>query len=388
MKVTQVAELLNTVAQELLGESIVVNEDLSNVVDVGTAIMNTNEWFENYTRAVNDVIGRDVFVNRRYSGRAPSVLMDGWEYGSILRKTRAGLPDAEVNESWELQDGASYDPNIFHKPEVSTKFYNSKTTFEIAMSFTIDQAKSAFRSAEDMNGFFSMIRNAIENKMTILNDALIMRTINAMIAETVYNEFSAGTYTGASGVRAVNLLYLYNQAYTLNITAAEAITDPAFIRFASYTIKNYMDRMKTLSTLFNVGQTEKFTPEDRMKLVMLSEFKNAAEIFLYSGVGQFREDRLDFTSRAESVAYWQGSGIDYAFDSTGEINVVTPSGHSVDITGVLACIFDRDALGVSNYNRRTTTHYNAKAEFINEFHKADAGYFNDLDENFVVFFVA
>lgn len=388
MKVAQVAKLLGTVAEELLGESVVVNEDLSNVVDIGTQIMNTTDWFENYTRSVNDVIGRDVFVNRIYTGRAPSVLMDGWEYGSIMRKTRADLPDAVENESWELQDKTSYDPNIFNKPKVSTKFYNNRTTFEIDMSFTIDQAKSAFRSAEDMNSFFSMIRTAIENKFTLLNDALIMRTINAMTAETMYNEFPEGTYTGASGVRAVNLLYLYNQRTGGNLAADAAVTDEGFIRYASYTIKNYTDRLKTISNMFNIGGTSKFTPEDRLHLVMLSEFKNAADIYLYDAQGQFSRDLLTFTDRAESVTFWQGSGLNYGFADTSAVNVTTPSGHAVNAGGILAVAFDRDSLGVSNFNRRTTTNYNAKAEFINEFHKCDAGYFNDLDENFVVFYAA
>ena len=389
MKVSQVYDILNTITGELLGESVIVNEDLSNVVDVGKAFENLENGYDNYVRRLHDHIGKMVFVDRVYAGRAVSVLMDSWEFGSILEKVRAALPEAEENESWELEDRASYDPNIFYKPTVSAKFFNNRVTFEIPISITEKQVKSSFSNATQLNAFYSMIQTAIANSMTVKLDALIMRTINAGIAETIYNEFSGGVYNASSGVRAVNLLYLYNQtlAEADRITASEAMTDSGFIRFASYTIKNYMGYMNDMSTLFNIGGTEKFTPNDRMKIVMLNQFKNAAEVYLYDGPNQFNTEGIKLP-QVDGVSYWQGSGTDLGFNSVTAINVRTPSGHDVSITGVLACIFDRDTLGVANLDRRVTTNYNAKAEFWNEWHKYDAGYFLDLDENFVVFFAA
>jgi len=387
MLVEQVYAILNTITQEMLGDSIIVNEDLSNIVDVGRAFANAGS-LDNYVRKLNDHIGKMVFVDRVYSGRAPSVLMDGWEYGSILEKVRGDLPDATENETWELQDGASYDPNIFTRPAVSVKFFNDRVTFEVPVSFTERQVKSAFSSAVQMNAFMSMIRTNVENSLTVKMDSLIMRTINAGIGETLHSEFPAGTYTGASGVRAVNLLWLYNQRFTQNLTAAAAITDPAFIRYASYMIKNYVRRMQDMSRLFNVGGTAKFTPADRMHVVMLDEFKNAADVYLYDGLNQFNTENIRLPGSMETVAYWQGSGLAYGFADTSAINVKTPSGDTVSAGGIIGVIFDRDTLGVTNVDRRVTTNYNAKAEFYNEWHKRDAGYFLDLDENFVVFYLA
>lgn len=387
MQVTQVYNILNTITQEILGDSIIVNEDLSNIVDVGRAFANAGS-LDNYVRKLNDHIGKMVFVDRVYSGRAPSVLMDGWEYGSILEKVRGDLPDATENETWELQDGASYDPNIFTRPAVSVKFFNDRVTFEVPVSFTERQVKSAFSSAVQMNAFMSMIRTNVENSLTVKMDSLIMRTINAGIGETLHSEFPAGTYTGASGVRAVNLLWLYNQRFNQNLTAAAAITDPAFIRFASYMIKNYVRRMQDMSRLFNIGGTAKFTPADRMHVVMLDEFKNAADVYLYDGLNQFNTENIRLPGSMETVAYWQGSGLAYGFADTSAINVKTPTGDTVSAGGIIGVIFDRDTLGVTNVDRRVTTNYNAKAEFYNEWHKRDAGYFLDLDENFVVFYLA
>lgn len=386
MLVTQVYDILNTITNEILGDSIVVNEDLSNVVDVGRAFENLENGLDNYVRRLQDHIGRMVFVNRVYAGRAPRVLMDGWEYGSIMEKVRARLPEATENESWELQDGASYDPNVFTAPEVSVKFFNKRITFEIPISITERQVKSSFSNATQLNAFYSMIQTAIENSMTVKLDSLIMRTINTAIAETLYSEFDNGVYSSGSGVRAVNLLYLYNQDHAgATITAEEAIKNPEFIRFAAYIMGTYSDRLTVMSKLFNVEATEKFTPKDKQHFILLSEFARAADVYLQSDTFHDEFTRLP---EAELVTYWQGSGTDYAFNSTSKISVTTPNNHTVTTDGILGVIFDRDTLGVSNLDRRVTTNYNPKAEFWNEWHKADAGYFLDLSENCVVFFVA
>lgn len=385
MEIKQLHPLVNSATKEVLGESGVIAEDLSNLVDIGEAIFNA-EAVDRYVRALVNQVGKVVFVNRVYAGSAPSVLMDGWEYGSILEKIRVELPDATENESWELVDGASYDPNIFHKPKVSAKFFNKRITFEIDISITEMQVKQSFQNSTQLNAFVSMIFNSVENSMTLKLDGLVMRTINNFIAETLYNQFNAGDYGAGSGVRAVNLLYLYNQKFpNANIDAADAMTNPEFIRFMSMTLANYVKRLATFSTLFNIGKTTKFTPADRLHIVMLSDVMSAAGAYLQSDT--FHEQ---FTAlpKAETVPFWQGSGENYTFDEISSINVATASGHNVNASGIVCVMFDRDALGVTNMDRRVRTNYNGKAEFMNYFYKYDAGYFNDLDENFVVFYIA
>lgn len=383
MEVKQIYDIMNSITTELLGDSIIVKEDLSNIVELGKQFEDV-VGLENYVAKLPDHVGRVVFVDRKYEGRAPQVLMDGWEYGSILEKIATRIPDAVENEDWQLTDGASYDPNVFHAPDVFGEFYNKRVTFEIDMSITRKQVKSSFDNVTQLNSFLSMILNAIETSLTVKLDALIMRTINNMIGETFYAEFPSGTYNNTSGIKAVNLLYLYNQKFSKSLAAADALTDPEFIRFASFTMANYMDRLKVLSNLFNIGGESRFTPASKLHIAMLSEFKNAADIYLQSDT--FHETYTALPN-SDSVPYWQGSGTDYAFGSTSEIKIKTASGHDVDATGVLAVMFDRDALGVSNLDREVRTHYNTKADFWNYFYNAFAGYFNSTNENFVVFYV-
>lgn len=387
MQVTQVYQILNTITQEILGETAIVNEDLSNVVEIGEAFENA-AGLDSFVRSLNDHIGRMVFVDRVYGGRAPRVLMDGWEYGSILEKVRAEMPEATESESWSLEPGASYDPNVFYKPTISVKFYNKRVTFEIPISLTERQVKSAFSNATQLNAFFSMIQTAIQNSMTVKLDALIMRTINAGIGETLADAFPSGGYGNSSTNRAVNLLYLYNQQYNAGgtpLAAVDALSSKDFLRFAAYHLMLYSDRLEVISTLFNVEGTEKFSPKGRQRIVLLSEFKRAADVYLQSDTFH---DELTRLPASDSVTYWQGSGTGYAFADTSKVNIKTPTGKTVEAGGILGVIFDRDTLGVANLDRRVTTNYNPKAEFWNEWHKMDSGYFLDLSENLVVFYVA
>lgn len=387
MLVTQIAEIMNGVTSEILGESAVVNEDLSNIVDIGNQIFDATS-IDNYVKSLVDKVGRVVFVSRPYAGGAPSVLRDSWEFGCVLQKISADLPEATENESWSLEPGHSYDPNIFYKPSVSAKFFSKRVTFEVPMSFTELQVKSAFNSASELNSFISMLYNAVDKAMTVKLDALVMRTINAMIGETIHAEYGSDQLSSKSTVKAVNLLYEYNNGPNYDqtpITASAALTDPEFIRFAVKQMNIVRNRMAKISTLFNIGGKDRFTPVEYMNAVMLSDFKESADVYLQSDTFHDEYTRL---APADVVPYWQGSGTGYDFNSISKIDIVTPSGDTVEAGGILAVMFDRDALGVANLDRRTTSNYNPKAEFYNNWFKMDAGYYADLNENFVVFLIA
>ncbi|MBP5442654.1 MAG: hypothetical protein J6Y60_05385 [Treponema sp.] len=386
MIVTQAYELVNLATQETLGAEAVLNEDLSNIVDIGSQIFNANS-VDKFAKSLVDHIGKVVFVDRPYSGSAPSVLMDGWEYGAVCEKVfQRRLPEAEENESWELEDRVSYDPNIFYKPDVGAKFFDKRVTFEIPQSITEMQIKSAFSSAQQITSFTSMLLTGVDNSMTVKTDDLVMRTINNMTAETIYDYLSTGAQiTDVGNTRCVNLLKLYNDTYNQSLTADECIYNAGFIRFASYQMGVVKSRLAKISQLFNMGSADRFTPADRLHFVTLADFTASADVFLQSDTFHNEFVRLP---KSETVPYWQGSGIAYDFDSISSINVKTASGHTVTASGILGVMFDRDALGVSNLDRKTTSSYNPKSEFYNTWFKFTSGYFNDFNENFVVFYVA
>ena len=375
MKVEQIYQLMNTVTSEALGETAVLQEDLSNIVEVGDTIQNVM-GLDNYVRKLVDHIGRVIFVDRVYSGRTPSLLRDGWEYGSILEKISTGLPEAKENATWELEPGVSYDPNVFYRPEITVNFYNDAVTFEIPISITEQQVKSSFSSITQLNGFLSMIRNSIANSMTVKTDELIRRALNNFISEVVNTN---------DGVTYVKLLTLYNATLpdsATPITADEFMRTPAAMKFAINKFYNYIDYISTMSTKFNLGHQPRFTPKDRLNVVMLSTFKNAASVYLDSDT--FHEEYVALPN-AESLPYWQGSGTSFAFDDISNINVTNSYGHTVDVDNVVAIMFDKDGVGVANQDTHVTSNYNPKAEFWNEWTKAKMTLWNDANENFIVF---
>lgn len=375
MKVTQIATILNEAQQEIIGKAAITTENLENVVDMGKQILEATD-VDNYVRKLIDKVGRMIFVDRVYNSTAPDILTDSWEYGSAMQKVRCEMPDAVENDSWKLTNGQSYDPFVFTAPNVQSKFYDSKVTYEVQMSFTEMQVKSAFNSPAEMNSFFAMIENRIRFKLTLSNDILKTRTVNNLIAEKIH-----------SNNNVVNLLTMYNAEFTQTLKADHALMDKDFLRYAIGKIKEYIKYIQRPSMLFNDGGYTTFTPESDMKMVLLSRFVNTAEVYLQSDT--FHNDLVKLSGYSE-VPYWQGSGTSETFDfaEISKIDVTTASGNKVSQIGIIGTIFDRDACMVCNANPRVTSIYNPKGEYWNYFYKYDASYFNDTMENCVVFIVA
>lgn len=379
MKVTQLKDIVNNVTSEVLGKENVLAEDLSNLVDVGNEIVDS-ENVDNYVKKLIDRIGKVIFVNRLYAGGVPSVLMDSWEFGSIVEKISADMPDAEENDSWQLQDGQTYSQDTFYQPKVSAKFFNSKVTFDVKLSFTTEQVKESFASVNELNAFLSVLETGVKNSMTVKLDGLIMRTIN---------NFTGQIINSGQAMQKVNLLADYNTATGQTLKANKALLDKDFLKYASLVIKKYQARITKMSTLFNQGGKARFTNINDLHTVLLSDFADSAEVYLMSDT--YHNDTVSLPQH-ETVPYWQGSGKNYDFNSISSIDVKIDAGNKtakeIKQTGIVGVMFDTNALGVSNLNQRTTTAYNARAEFYTNFYKMDAGYFNDLNENFVVFYIA
>lgn len=392
MEMNQVYQAVNGMTKEILGESAVVAEDLSNIVDIGKAVFD-NASYDKVVKTLVDHIGKVVFVDRKYTGFMAPLYREAWEYGAVKEKiTNLDLPEATENESWELTDGASYDPNVYTKSKVSAKFYDKRTTLEVPLSIVDRQMRTAFSNAGQLNSFTSMLFNNIDNTLTVKGDALGQRAINNMIAETLYAEFpsvSGNNYGSSTGVKAVNLLKLYNTQFSQSETKDGCIYNPEFIRFSCFYIKRYMSRLRGMSTLHNIGALPRFTPSDRLEVALISDLKDAADIYLQSDTFNDEYTRLPL---ATAIPYWQGTGTDYAFGNIGKINVSildgSGSAHSIEASNILGVMFDRDAVGISNLDKRTTSNYNGKAEFTNFWYKVDCAYWNDLNEQFVVFFAA
>lgn len=385
MKVEQVYKIANDVVTQYLGDEPSGNDTFSydQLIDAGRTILGQAD-IENFTRKLIDHIGKVLFDNRKYGPNGPSIYMDAWEYGSILEKIRTKLPQAVENPSWNLQNGQSYDPNIFVQPEASATFYNSKTTFEVDMSFAEIQVKSAFDSMTQLNSFFSMIETSITNAIDLRFDQLKMETICGYMLKLS---------TLSRPTQEVNLLTMYRNQFpsAASMTADQAITDPEFIRFATYQILMYRDRIQHMGHMFNAEDYVTFTPKENLKMVFLSPFIAAADVYLQSDT--FHNSFVALPE-VEQVPFWVGPVASdnkpwslLAVSSLGQVikTATEPDGEGVYLSNVIGCMFDKYALGVTNMDRRIKTNYNPKGEFYTNFYKFDAGYFNDFNENFIYF---
>ncbi len=391
MKVEQIASVLNsTIMKEIAGSTAVVAEDLSNIVDIGKEVLDFTSNGTNLNSFVStliDQIGRVKFVDRTYRSQAPNILHDSWEYGSIMMKVRAEVPDFQENTSWKLgaldgkgiAEASELDPFVISAPTAQAKFYNNKITYEAPITIGEIQLKQAFTSAAEMGRFIATIENRIQMKMTLSTDALIMRTINNLIGLKIDRNQNV-----------VNLLSEYNTAAGTSLTAAQALRNTEFLRYATKTIALYKDYLKTAGSLYNDSDYITFTPSENLKFVVLSEFAKDMETYLYSDT--FHNEFVKMDGFA-TVPFWQGTGTAGAdFASRSKINVTVDDGEgstaTVNQTGVVAVMFDDQAAAVCNENYRVTSQYNARGEYTNYFYKWDASYMNDIQENVIVFVIA
>lgn len=397
MKITQLKDILNGavgktgIIDQVTGTAPVANEDLSNIVDIGKAVLDytgeSNENYDSFMRNLIDQVGKIVIVNRTYTSQAPNIIKDSWEYGSIMQKVRVNLPEVEENATWDLFNypktgGAAYpDPFELSKPDAYAKFYNSKNTYEIPITLTDYQLREAFQSASQFGSFIAAIENRIRVKQTLCNDGLIMATIDNLIGETL----------SGHGGKVVNLLTAYNAIASSTLTADKALTNKEFLRFASSTIAKYKKYIAQASAKYNAGNYITFTPADKLKFVANTEFAKALDAYLYSDT--FNEEFVKLDGYSE-VPFWQGSGTADGDRLTVDVVVsyTTDQGASattsVKNTGVLAVMFDDEAAAVCNENYRTTSIYNPRGEYTNYFYKYDAMFMNDVEENCVVFTIA
>lgn len=387
MLVKQIYTILKDVVEEITGlpvssaegeeDVFIIKEDLSNIVDVGTRLFdNTQNWKDNYVKALINRIGRMVFVDRPYSGWAPNILRDSWEYGSIMAKVRVKTFEPKPNPSWSLQNGQTVNQFEYNAPEVIQYFYNQKIAWQIDCSFAEMQVRESFTSASELNRFFSTIESTINKSQTMYIDSLEMRAINNFVAEKILAN---------NGV--VDLLAGYNAAFGTSLTAAAAITNVDFLRYAAYTILLYKDRLKAASEVFHVASDTgypTFTPAADLHLVLISNIAKALDVYLQSET--FHNDFTEIGSY-DTIPFWQASGENFATEDVTRLDVAPASDNTqtVNRNYIIGVMFDRDAIVMTNENRRTTSAYNANGEYYNNFYKIDTSFINDLAENGIVF---
>lgn len=383
MDTKQIAEFLNTTQQDILTNQVIVNQDLSNIVDLGKALYTENQN-NNFLNNLVDRIATTIFDNKMYKSNDLGLIKSNYEYGGVLQKIYTKLPKATISNTWELQDNTEYNQDIYLKPVVITKYYNKQVVYNIPISsLTYKQLQNAFTTREHITQLFDMIVTSVLNSIEFNKEILEQATLNNLIGETLAKDIGGGlTFENKSTLKVVNLLYLYNQTHTEQVTKDNCLYNKDFIKYAVETIKKYKNRLTKYSKSFNVGELETFTDLESQRLILIDDFKASIDTTI---IDSYNTENLKLD--AKSVPYWQSGANNYAFTDTSKLNIKTASGVTIDLDGVIGVLFDNEACGVWKNDFRVKTHENSAAEFVNYWYKFEASYYNDLNKNAIVFIV-
>lgn len=388
MNVKQISTMLNSVFAETMGEGVMISEDLRNLVDVGRTITASSDFennFENYAGKIVDKVGRTIFVDRTYKATDLGLWRDSFEYGSVLEKLRCDVGDFTDNSEWDLtkdtdNDGdLDYNENIsthiqdlfkFNPARVQAKYFNAKSTFKATISITRKQLRSAFTSASKMARFIGMIENRISSKMEIAKTQLQKRTLANLIGEKVYNvkfvdlraEYIAETGTTAPGRLGI------------------ALNSEAILRYIARRITQDRDLMTEPSTLYTDGTFYNHTPIEDSRLIVLSDLDKALAFNLYSDT--YNEQFVKLTGY-KTVPFWQQNA--KSMEIRSALKLTTSNNHAVNQGYILGVLFDRDAAMICNEEPEVRAQYNADGNFTNYFYTFDCSYYNDFDENVIVY---
>lgn len=396
MEVKQIYSMINSWQQEITGGAQfdpehpwIIQEDLSNLVDVGKKLLDETsvteageKWRDNFVKSMIDRIGRMVFVDRPYRSVYPDLRRDEWEYGSIMSKSRTKRFAAKTNPSWGLTAGTTVNQFEFVPPTVSTKYYNSKEAWQIECSFADVQLREAFTSPREMDRFLSMIESAIQRSLDMQIDTITSRTLNGLIAEKLYANHAV-----------VDVLAGYNATVAAGdaLTAQNCIYNVDWQRYLAYQILLYKKRMSIASSWFIEADEDGWdtqTPADRLRLALHSDVAAALDVYLQSET--YHNEMTDIGSY-NIVPMWQTSGSATGFDfgATSRIDAKLPSDntHSVNRTHIIGVMWDWDAAAICNTKRRVTSSYNANGEYWTNFYKVDTMSIIDLLENAIVFVI-
>ncbi len=376
--VNQIFNIVNDTAKQTFGETTITVVDTSTLVALGNEVLKSDENTENFTNVLVDRIGRTVFSIRAYTtDNAEGMVREPFEYGCILQKIYVDLPDAKENNSWEIGKD-SYTPTFAPviKPTLKQKLFNKQATWEIDVTIPDFMFRTAFTSAIEMAVLIDAIFTAMENMMQIALENNKNLTRANFIASKLHSNKPCG---------AINLLHLYNTLTNQTLTVDACMRDLGFLKWSTQQINLWAKRLSKMSTLFNDEGYKRFTPQSDLIVNVLQDYDSAINSYLQSDT--YHNEMTKIASSYSTVPYWQGSGVNYTFEDTSKIVVKIDAETTITESGILAVMYDRDAMGVTITERRGATQRNNKDEYTDYFNKATYGYFNDLSENGIVFYV-
>lgn len=368
MTTEQIYGLVNTVNAEAFGHSAMVVTDTSGLISLGNTVLSSSTNTEAFLNTLAQRIGKTILRFRDYRNKLGDMVLNDFEYGAILQKIKVNMPEAELDESYDLIDGNTVDHYKIAKPSVDQKLFVTRTPYQYHITIQRVHLKEAFLSPEAMGSFIGIIFGEVRNAIEISLENLGRITLATAIAE-------------CETTREIPLVTDFNTEYNPGtpLTAATAIHNEEFLRYAVMRMMNLIDMIQDASELYNDGSMVTFTPREDVRMKVISEFQRRIESnVLYAA---FNERFVDIPDGYKSINFWQASQTPY------DVNIKRPSDDAATtVNNVVAILYDRDAMGVYKIDEEVATSpVNAAGLYYNQYWHEKQLRFVDLSENIQIF---
>ena len=369
MNTEQIYALVNEVNAEAFGSNALAVVDTSSLISLGNTVLSSSTNTEAFLNTLAQRIGRTILRFRDYRNKLGDMVLNDFEYGAILQKIKVIMPEAEKDEMYGLVDGNSVDHYKVAKPDVNQKLFVTRTPYQFHITIQRETLKEAFLDETAMGSFIAVVFGEVRNAIEVSLENLSRVTLATAIAET------AGTG------RFIELVSEYNTLYTpiTPLTAVTCQNDPDFMRYAMSRINSVLDGMQDMSTLYNDGSFETFTPKEDVRVKIISSFMRRLETVVEYAAFHDRFVRPD--ADITTINYWQSAL------TPMDVKIKRPSdNNSVSRNNIIALVHDRDAMGVYKIDEDVlTTPVNAAGGYYNTYWHEKQLRFIDLSENFVCF---
>lgn len=369
MAVKQIYDIVNSVNKQTMGVTDLTVVDEQGLISLGQTILTTNGLADTWLNSLAQRIGRTIISFREYKSKYSDMVLDTMQWGNIVQKIKVSMPEATEDESYSLVDGQSVDMYKVANPKVTQSFFTSETPYQFYVTVKRTQLEEAFTSETSMNGFIGAIYGEVQNAIELSLETLARNCINNFIGEKVHD------------TKQINLLAMYNAETSKTLTVTTCLHDKEFLAYCVSRINLYSKYMENMSSEYNNGTQTRHTPKSLQHLRVLEDFESRLETVVQYQA--FRDNYVKLNNY-HTTSFWQ------SIKKPSEINVkIASDGTAVTYSGILAVLYDRDALGLYKKDSwNSTTPFNSAGGYYNTYYHHKELYFNDLSENFLVFVIA
>lgn len=386
----QIYTIVNEVAQQAMGSKTMAVVNNAGLVALGNTVLGSNETKNNFINALTDRIGRTIVSFRAYHSHFPDFERDAIEWGNILQKLKVAMPDAESDDSFNLQDGKSVDQYKINKPKVNQLLFTNEAPWQTHITVHLDELEKAFVDSSAMGAFISGMFGEVQNRIELAMENLSIDCVNNYMAEMIKRKTQRPS-------RVINLVTDYNNemGYESNngLTAETALYDMGFLSYVVKRINTISSTMEYMTagmyndTAYAGGDTQngiysRHTPKSEQRMLLYIDLVNSLKTGLTSKAFNMQEVAIDIPF--QTVPFWQ------SLKTPDGINIQPASGGSaISQAKVMGILFDREAMGTfKNKYTSLTSPINAAGKYYNVFYHMITMYYNDLTENAVVFLLA